>query len=162
MTAGERAPRSWEPGKLLARALCAVLAAIGVLPLVLVLLVSSSPVKRWAERETARILRDELGVAASYRVELRLLPLRLAVLDLAVPAADGGSPAFVAESVTVAPRVFALLGGRFDLGEIELHRPRTRLVVADGKLVNVRYHLRERSPSAAKSERDSSVRLGCS
>jgi translocation and assembly module TamB len=153
MTAVERAPRRWEAGRLLARALCAVLAVIGVLPLALSLLVSSSPMKRWAERETTRILRDELGVSATYRVELRLLPLRLAVLDLAIPATDGGPPAFVAESVTVAPRVFALLGGRFDLGEIELHRPRTRLVIADGKLVNLRYRLRERPPSAAKTDR---------
>jgi translocation and assembly module TamB len=153
MTSGDVAPRRWEAGKLFARVLCAVLAAIGVVPLVLTLLVSSDPVKRWAERETSRILRDELGVSASYRVEVKLLPLRLAVLDLAVPASDGGSPALVAESVTVSPRVFALLGGRFDLGAIELNRPRARLVVTDGKLTNLRYRLREQSASTPKGDR---------
>ena len=153
MTSGERAPKRWEPGKILARALCALFAAIGLLPLALTLLVSSEPMKRWAERETARVLREELGVSATYRVEVKLLPLRLAVLDLTVPASDGGTPAFVADSVTVSPRVFALLGGRLDLGAIELNRPRTRLVVTDGKLVNVRYHLREQSASAPKGDR---------
>jgi translocation and assembly module TamB len=153
MTRSEQALRRWEPGRLFARALCAIFAAIGVLPLVLTLLVSSSPMKRWAERETARILREELGVTATYRVELKLLPLRLAVLDLSVPAADGGSPAFVAEAVTVAPRVFALLGGRFDLGEIELIRPKTRFVIEDGQIKNVRYRLREQSASAPKGDR---------
>ena len=143
----------WEPGRLLARAACAIFALIGALPLVLTLLVSSSPMKRWAERETTRVLRDELGVTATYRVELRLLPLRLAIEDLTVPASDGGSPAFVADSVTVSPRVFALLGGRLDLGEIELNRPRTRLVVENGKVANVRYRLRERSASAPKGDR---------
>jgi translocation and assembly module TamB len=153
MMPSERTPMRWEPGRLLARSACAVLAAIGALPLVLTLLVSSTPMKRWAEQETTRILRQELGVTATYRVELRLLPLRLAIENLTVPASDGGSPALVAESVTVSPRVFALLGGRFDLGEIELNRPRTRLVVEDGKLTNVRYHLRETSASAPKGDR---------
>jgi translocation and assembly module TamB len=144
-----RAPieRRWEPGRWVARALCAIFAVIGALPLLAAALVSSGPMTRWAERETARILHQELGVAATYRVELRLLPLRLAVVNLTIPASDGGSPALVAESVTVAPRVFALFGGRLDLGEIEINRPRARLVVRDGKVTNVAYRLPETKPS---------------
>ena len=98
------------------------------------------------------MLRQELGVSARYRVSLRLLPLRLAIVDLVVPASDGGGPAFVAESVTVAPRVFALFGGRLDLGEIELKRPRARLVVKDGKVQNVAYRLPERQPGRPGSK----------
>ncbi len=150
-----RAPveRRWEPGRWVARALCAVFAVIGALPLLAAAALSSGPLTRWAERETARVLRQELGVSATYKVELRLLPLRLAVVNLRVPATDGGSPALVAESVTVAPRVFALFGGRLDLGEIEIKRPVVRLVVKDGKVTNVAYRLPERKPSAASSKR---------
>jgi translocation and assembly module TamB len=150
-----RAPveRRWEPGRWVARALCAVFAVIGALPLLAAAALSSGPLTHWAERETARVLRQELGVSASYAVELRLLPLRLAVVNLRVPATDGGSPALVAESVTVAPRVFALFGGRLDLGEIEIKRPVARLVVKDGKVTNVAYRLPERKPSGAASKR---------
>jgi translocation and assembly module TamB len=150
-----RAPvdRRWEPGRWVARALCAIFAVIGALPLLAAAALSSGPLTRWAERETARVLRQELGVAATYRVELRLLPLRLAVVDLKVPASDGGGPALVAESVTVAPRVFALFGGRLDLGEIEIKRPRARIVVKDGKVTNVAYRLPEREPSGGSSKR---------
>jgi translocation and assembly module TamB len=136
--------RRWEPGRWVARVLCAVFAVIGALPLLAAAALSSGPLTRWAERETARVLQQELGVSARYRVSLRLLPLRLAIVDLVVPASDGGSPAFVAEAVTVAPRVFALFGGRLDLGEIELKRPRARVVVRDGKVQNVAYRLPER------------------
>jgi translocation and assembly module TamB len=150
-----RAPveRRWEPGRWVARALCAIFAVIGALPLAAAALLSSGPLTRWAERETARVLRQELGVSATYRVELRLLPLRLAVVNLSVPASDGGSPALVAESVTVAPRVFALFGGRLDLGEIEIKRPRARLVVRDGKVTNVSYRLPDRATTGPQSRR---------
>ncbi|HTQ02321.1 MAG TPA: translocation/assembly module TamB domain-containing protein [Polyangiaceae bacterium] len=150
-----RAPveRRWEPGRWVARALCAVFAVIGALPLLAAAALSSGPLTRWAERETARVLRQELGVSATYKVELRLLPLRLAVVNLRVPAKDGGPPALVAESVTVAPRVFALFGGRLDLGEIEIKRPEARLVVRDGKVTNVAYRLPERASSGAAAKR---------
>jgi translocation and assembly module TamB len=156
------APRSQPPapparpseiGRIVARVLAGVFALIGALPIALATLISSGPLQRWAEQETARILREELGVSARYRVALRLLPLRLAVNDLVVPASDGGSPALTAESVSVAPRVFALFGGRLDLGEIELTRPRARLVVKDGKLTNVSYRLPERPASGPRAQR---------
>jgi translocation and assembly module TamB len=150
MTRGSpgKSARPSELGRLFARLLALILALIGALPLGAAALLSSGPLQRWAEQETARVLRDELGVSARYRVELRLLPLRLAVLDLVVPASDGGSPALLAESVSVAPRVFALFGGRLDLGEIEINRPRARVVVKDGKVTNVSYRLPERKTSS--------------
>lgn len=144
-------PPRRDLGRSLARLLCAVFALVGVTPFLAALLLSSGPLQRWAEKEAARVLRQELGLSARYRVELRLLPLRLAVLDLVVPASDGGSPAVTAESVTVAPRVFALFGGRLDLGEIEIRRPRARLVLEDGKIKNLHYRLPEQtSPSRAQ------------
>jgi len=136
-----------------ARLVAAVLALVGATPFVAAALISSGPLQRWAEREAARLMREELGLSARYRAELRLLPLRLAVVDLVVPASDGGTPALTAESVSVAPRVFALFGGRLDLGEIDIERPRARLIIADGKIKNVAYRLpkeTERPPSRAQ------------
>jgi translocation and assembly module TamB len=156
-TDSQRRPRSVPPrrrdlGRSFARILCALLALVGAAPFAAALLLSSGPLQRWAEREAARVLRQELGLSARYRVELRLLPLRLAVTDLVVPASDGGGPALTAESVTVAPRVFALFGGRLDLGEIEITRPRTRLVLEDGKIKNLSYRLPQQS-SPSRSQR---------
>ncbi|HEV8245127.1 MAG TPA: hypothetical protein VGP93_05140, partial [Polyangiaceae bacterium] len=144
--------RRWDLGRTLARILCAVLGAIGLLPVAAALLVSSSPVQRWAEVQTRRLLERELGVAASYSVSLRLLPLRLSITNLVVPASDGGEPALRVESVSASPRVFSLLAGTLDLGDIELHRPRARLVFKDSKLVNVKYRLPQHKGQGTKNE----------
>jgi hypothetical protein len=144
-------PRRFDLGRTFARIVVGLLALIGAAPFVAALLISSGPLQGWAEEEAARVLREELGLSARYRARLRLLPLRLSVEDLVVPASDGGSPAFTAESVGVAPRVFALFGGRLDLGEIDISRPHARLVVKDGKIRNLSYRLPEdRTPSRSQ------------
>src|SRR5688572_10649123 len=130
--------RRWDLGRTLARILCVVLGAIGLLPVAAVLLVSSPLTQRWAEEETRTLLQRELGISAKYKVGVRLLPLRLEVSELEVPASDGGAPALTVESVSASPRVFSLLAGTLDLGDIELAKPRARLVIRDGKLTNVR------------------------
>src|SRR5687767_8075945 len=114
------ASRRWDLGRTLARLLCVVLGAIGLLPVAAVLLVVSTLTQRWAEEETRKLLERELGVSASYKVGVRLLPLRLVVTDLTVPASDGAGPALTVESVSASPRVFSLLAGTLDLGDIEL------------------------------------------
>src|SRR5262245_17633190 len=76
-------------GRIAARLLCALFALIGALPLAAALLARSAAVREWAAAETARVLEQELGVTASYRVEVRVLPLELALRDLVVPSADG-------------------------------------------------------------------------
>ena len=53
--------RPSELGRLIARVLVAVFALIGALPLALATALSSGPLQRWAEHETARVLREELG-----------------------------------------------------------------------------------------------------
>src|SRR5829696_1800024 len=93
-------------GRLLARLFCALFALIGALPLAAALLVRSEAVRTWAAAETARILEQELGVGASYRVEVRLFPLELILRELVVPSADGKAPFLRAETVAVRPRVF--------------------------------------------------------
>ena len=138
------APPPWDFGRLIAQALCALFACIGTLPLLAGLLVRYPPLLERASTETARVLQEKLGVRATYQVHVGLLPLRLALTDVRVPANDGGPPVLTADRVTVAPGVFALLAGRLDAAEIEVDAPRVRVVVKDGKLQNLDYHLPER------------------
>lgn len=134
-------PPAWDLGRTFAKLLCALFALIGVIPIAVAALISSAPIQRWAESETRRLLEAQLGVKAEYEVNVRLLPLRLAITNLKVPSSDGGPPALVTEAVLASPRVFSLLAGRLDLGEIELQKPHVRLVIRDGKLTNLHYKL---------------------
>src|SRR5690606_32309371 len=97
----------------------------------------------------ARLLRQQLGLEASFQVEMSVIPLRLAVTDLIVPATDGGSPAIHAELAAVSPRFFSLLAGRIDVGDIELENIFVRLVLAGGEITNVSYRFPETSSGAA-------------
>jgi translocation and assembly module TamB len=161
-----RAESSREPrrerdlGRLVARLLCAVFAVIGALPLLGGLLVRSPPVLAWAASETSRVLEQELGIIASYRVTMRFFPLQLALLDVEIPASDGGAPALVAERMAVTPRIFSLLAGRLDVGEIELDHPRARIVIRDGKLANVAYRLPQTDGPAPELKRPPFTSLG--
>jgi translocation and assembly module TamB len=144
--------RRWDLGRTLARVLCVVLGAIGLLPVAALLFVSSPLTQRWAEEETRRVLQRELGLSAKHKVAVRLLPLRLEVTELEVPASDGGPPALTVETVSASPRVFSLLAGTLDLGDIELTKPRARLVIRDGKLTNVKYRLPTSNKPRAKTD----------
>jgi translocation and assembly module TamB len=135
--------RNRDFGRLLARVLCLALALLGALPIASGLFLSSRPVSAWAERETARLLKEQLGLTASYRVELRLLPLRLTLTDLLVPSSDGRGPALQVSRIAVTPRIFSLLSGKLDAGDVEVDGPRARLVVHGGKIQNLSYHLPE-------------------
>ena len=135
------AARRFDPARLLARILCVVFGLVGVLPLAAGLFVELEPVQRWASAETARVLKEQLGVQASFEVQLHIVPLRLRVEHLVVPASDGGTPALSVERVSVTPRLFSLLAGRLDIGDVEVESPRARLVIEKGELKNVRYRL---------------------
>ncbi len=150
-------PKKLKPGRdfgrLLARLFCGLFAVIGALPLAAALLARSEAVRSWAAAETARILEQELGVAASYRVEVRLFPLELALRDLTVPSADGKQAFLRAETVAVRPRIFSLLAGRLDAGDIEIDTPTVRAVVKDGQLANLNYRLPKSSKPRTPSTR---------
>src|SRR6478752_7198490 len=137
--------RNRDFGRMVARVICAVFALFGALPLVLGFFLSSPPVEDWAARETTRILKEQLGLAARFQVELKLLPLRVTVSRLVVPASDGGTPALEVARVAVTPRIFSLLAGRLDAGDVEVDQPKARLVIKDGQLQNLRYRLPEPS-----------------
>ena len=155
--------RNRDFGRILARLVCGLFALLGALPLLTGFFLSSATVENWAARETSRVLKEQLGVTATFRVELKLLPLRLTVSQLVVPASDGGTPALEVTRVAVTPRIFSLLAGRLDAGDVEVDQPKARLVIADGKIQNLGYRLpepskKQRAPS--KQAPFSSLSLG--
>src|SRR5437868_1470734 len=93
--------RNRDFGRAFVRLVCALFAVLGALPMVAGFFLSSQPVEEWAARETARVLSEQLGVKATFRVELKLLPLRVTINQLVVPASDGGSPALEVTRVAV-------------------------------------------------------------
>jgi len=128
--------------------LCVLFALVGLVPLALGLLVRASPIRAIAARKTAEIIHRELGIAARYHVSVQAWPMALDLEDVVVDADDGGSPALSVERISVRPRLFSLLDGRVDVGEVEVLGPRVRAVVEDGELKNLALRLPETSPSA--------------
>src|SRR5690606_27290973 len=108
-------------------------------------LVRIDRVQAWVATETAALLERELGVEARYELELVPWPLEIAFENLEVPANDGGSAFLTARSVVARPRIFSLLAGKLDFGEVEIEEPVVRAVVRRGALVNLDYHLPESS-----------------
>ena len=121
----------------MARALCLVFALVGLLPVIAAALTRSGPVRDWAARESTRLLEQQLGIRAEYAVQISLWPLALELRDVTVHSSDGGLPALVAPRLTFSPRLFSLLAGHVDAGQISVEAPRLRLVVRDGKLQNL-------------------------
>src|SRR5262245_34341105 len=89
-----------EIGRAVARLLCTVLAVLGVLPLLLAVALGATSVRRFVESQTTSLIHRELGVEASYRVRLRMIPIRLEIDDIKLLASDGGEPAFLARRIS--------------------------------------------------------------
>ncbi|AUX20616.1 hypothetical protein SOCEGT47_010880 [Sorangium cellulosum] len=124
-------------GRLVVRVVCIVFAVIGAIPLALGLLVRTAPVRAWAARETAALLQRELGITAHYEVRVQAWPLMVALNRLVVESSDGGAPFLELERVAIRPRLFSLLAGHLDAGDVEILGPRVRAVVKDGELRNL-------------------------
>jgi translocation and assembly module TamB len=142
-----RPPR--DAGRWIARLLCALFALIGLIPPLIGAVTRWQPVQHWAAEETARILSQQLGLSARYQVALSLWPLSLELRDVTLESNDGGAPALVTPRLSIKPRLFSLLAGRVDAGQITIEQPALRLVVKDGKVSN----LELRPPSGAGAER---------
>ncbi|HSY21783.1 MAG TPA: hypothetical protein VK841_06700, partial [Polyangiaceae bacterium] len=140
------APGHWDGA--FARALCFVLAIVGVLPVLAVGVVRSPAVRDWVTRETQRLLREQ-SITATYTPSLRLWPLAVALDRVRVESSDKGPPFVECRRVLVRPKLFALLAGKLAVDEIDLDEPRVRAVVRDGKLANLR--LPETKPSPGGS-----------
>jgi len=133
------APR--DVGRWLARALCLVFALVGLLPPLAAALLRWEPVRDWAANESMRLLEEELGVRAHFRVRVSLWPLGLELRDVTLESSDRGVPVLVTPRMTVRPRVFSLLSGRADTGQISIEEPRLRVVIKDGALANLKLNL---------------------
>ncbi|HET9954650.1 MAG TPA: translocation/assembly module TamB domain-containing protein [Polyangiaceae bacterium] len=147
-----RPGRRVDLGRWFARFACVVFGLLGALPLLVEGVLRLHSVQSYVDRQTAQLLSRELGLVASYEVTAHLIPLRLTVERLRVPASDGGSPALEVEKVIVTPRIFSLLAGRLDVGNVEIESPRARLVLRDGKLTNVKYTLKPSKGSPKPSK----------
>jgi translocation and assembly module TamB len=138
-------------GRAVSVVLCGVFAFVGAVPLGVGLLVRTDFVRSWASRETANLLENELGVHARYHVEVQAWPIAIDLADLVVDAEGGGAPFLEVERVSVRPRLFALLAGQLDVGEVEVLGPRVRIVFEDGEVKNLRYKLPPSSDDPSKA-----------
>jgi translocation and assembly module TamB len=141
------APRR-DLGRWLARTLCLLFALIGLIPPIAGALLRWGPVRQWAADETTRLLDEQLGIKASYQVHVSLWPLALELADVTLYSSDGGAPALSAPRITLRPRLFSLLSGRFDAGQISIEEPRLRVVVEGGALKNLALQLPSSGSSA--------------
>ncbi len=134
----------------IAQILCLILGIVGAFPLFAGLLLRNSRVQRWTNATTERLIHDQFGLSAKYRATVALWPLELRVDDLSVAAIGSGPPALSVSRVRLRPRLFSLLAGHVDLGEVQVVSPKIHLVIRDGKLSNLSYHLPKAKPSKAK------------
>ena len=109
-----------------------VFAVVGLVPVAVGLLVRTPWARGIATRET-RALIAKVGVDASYELDLRLWPLSVSLRDIRVEASDGGTPFLTARRVTARPKIFGLLAGKVVIDQIEIDRPKAR-VVLEGQL----------------------------
>src|SRR5688572_15923071 len=129
--------RRRDLGRAVAVVFCVLFAVIGAVPLLLGVLVRTSFVRQWAAHETSSLIGRELAIDARYAVEVEAWPMRIALTDVTIDANDAGPPFLRVERITARPRVFSLLAGRLDVGEVEIDRPWIRAAVADGEIKNL-------------------------
>jgi hypothetical protein len=139
--------RDWV--RIVARVLCVVFALAGLVPVGVGLLVRTKWARGIATRETQALVKT-FGVDAKYELELRLWPL-------SVEASDGGTPFLVAKKATARPRIFGLLAGKVVIDSIEIEQPKARVVLAQGKLQNLKLDIPETPTSDKKTKAPFSV-----
>jgi translocation and assembly module TamB len=126
--------RDW--GRLVARVLCVLFAVLGLVPVGVGLLIRTSWARGIATRETQNIVRG-LGIDARYDLELRLWPLSVTLRNVRVASSDRGAPLLESTRISARPKIFGLLAGKVVIDEIEVLRPKVRVVLRDGKLQNL-------------------------
>ena len=152
-----RPPRDW--GRLFALVLSVIFAVIGAVPLGVGLLVRTATVRGWAARETSALIARELGVVARYDVAVQAWPMLVALENVVVDAKGGGAPFLTVERIAVRPRLFSLLAGHLDAGDVEIIGPRIRAVVEGGELKNLHYELPKSSGGSSEGAPLSSLSI---
>jgi translocation and assembly module TamB len=146
--------RDWS--RVVCRILCVFFAACGVLPVSVGLVIRTAWARSLATRETLAAART-LGIDARYQLELRLWPLSVSMSDLRVEASDGGSPFVTAKRVSARPKIFGLLAGKVMIDQVEIERPKARVVLKGGKLENLKLDLPQGPKKEGKSRPPFSV-----
>jgi translocation and assembly module TamB len=134
-------------GRWIARILCVLFAIVGLLPVVAGALMRTEFASQWAAAEGQRLLREEAGLEAVFQPSVQPWPLTIIVDHIEIASSDGTGPAIIADRVRLRPHFFSLLQGRVSAGDIEVDQPRIRLVVRDGKVVNLDLRTRSRPDS---------------
>jgi translocation and assembly module TamB len=142
-----------DVGRILAAIVSTLFAILGLVPLLAALLVRTPAVQSWAAAEASVILRRELGAEATFRSRATLWPLAVTLSDVEVESSDGGAPFLTVEEATVRPRVFSLIAGKLDAGEVQVLGLRSRVVLEGGELVNFRPTLPESEGPSEELER---------
>ena len=135
-------PRTARVMRVFARVSGALLAFVGLLPVLLTIAIRIPTVNRILAARTAHLI-DEQGVKASYAVELHLWPISASLEHIRVESTDGGPPALTAERLTVKPRFFSLLAGKPTIDEIALESPDIRVVLSGKHISNLGIDLPE-------------------
>ena len=133
--------RKQSLGRRLAQLFCVLFGAVGALPLLFGLVLRTERVRAWAEQQTAKILLQQLNVVATFQARVNLWPIELSVENLTVPSNDGGAAALKIRRTRVAPRFFALLAGKLDVGDVVIEAPKIRVRIDHGRLSNLTYKL---------------------
>ncbi|MBL8741444.1 MAG: hypothetical protein JNK04_10130, partial [Myxococcales bacterium] len=81
-------------------------------------------------------------------------PLTIAIESLEIEGDDGKGAFLTLERASVSPRIFSLLAGKLDVGDVEVNGAHARVVVRDGELVSFRPEL----PPSPESEPNKTVR----
>jgi len=132
-------------GRAIALVLCVLFAIVGAVPLLGAFLVRTRSVQEWAATETARVLEEEVGTRASFDVRVTPWPLTVAIEQLTIEGDDGGGPFLTLERASVTPRIFSLLAGKLDVGDVAVSGAHARVVIRDGELVSFRPTLKPTS-----------------
>ncbi|MEI7894556.1 MAG: hypothetical protein WCI05_15785, partial [Myxococcales bacterium] len=104
-----------------------------------------SGLRNWAADQTTAILHQQ-GIVARYNLDVQVIPLALELTNVRVDSVDGGDPLLFANRVTVRPRLFSLLNGKFTIDHVDIDSPRIRVVLRSGKLVNLPIELPKSEP----------------
>ncbi len=160
--------RAASISRVVALILCVIFALIGAVPVLAGVLVRTEWVRELAAERTSRLLEDELGARATYDIHVKPWPLALSLENVVVEGDDGEGPFLTVERASVRPRLFSLIAGKLDAGDVDITGAEVRVVVRDGELTSFRPKLPEReeptkgptrAPFASLSVTDADVSL---